>query len=362
MRMVNRPERNPFAIEATPRPVGSGVRSVPLAERPTTPSMEAVRPLVSPPRRAREPLVSISNEGPDLGDRPTPLLPCAPTATDLGPKDRAVLTRLEGASAGEALIVSKEGFQMGRGRDAGVVVDDDAVSRCHAAIKFEENVGYVLVDLASRNGTTVGGIPVTRHVLEDGDVIRMGQRNALRFSFIDEQHEGLLRHLYQSSTCDMLTGAFNRRHFDERFSAEVAYAVRHQTPLGLVVFDLDHFKKVNDTHGHAAGDAVLKHVAAIVTPRLRNEDVFARYGGEEFVVLLRGIDLAGTARAAERLRGATSGARPFFEGKLIPVSISAGCATLTECAAPTTEALFALADRRLYLAKGAGRNRVASAG
>lgn len=326
--------------------------------------MEAVVPSAPrPPKIApRERLVSLIDDGCDTFERPTPLLPGPMPPATAAARDRAVLTRLDGASAGEAVVLSKEGFRIGRDRDAELLVDDEAVSRYHAEVRFEEGVGFTLVDLGSRNGTTVHGARVRQHLLADGDVIRIGPRQALRFSWVDARQEELLVHLFQSSTCDMLTGAFNRRHLDERFRAELAYATRHRTELGLIVFDLDHFKKVNDAHGHAAGDFILRHVAALVTPRLRNEDVFARYGGEEFVVLLRGIDLAGTARAAERLRGAIAGARPIFEGTMIPVSISAGCATLAECDSPSCETLFALADRRLYAAKRAGRNRVSQSG
>lgn len=339
--------------------MGSGVRPVSRPEHPTDPAFVAVRPEEMPPR---ERLVSLVDEEPSGFDRPTPLMPPPPDSRSMV-RDRGTLVRMDGASAGEAIVVPREGSRVGRSRDAELQIDDDSVSRLHALIHHVPGTGFVVEDLGSRNGTTINGGRINgRRELSDGDVIQFGPRASLRFSLVDERQAEFLKHLYVSSTCDMLTGAFNRRHFDERFRVELSYATRHATELGLVIFDLDHFKQVNDTHGHLAGDAVLKHVAAIVTARLRVEDVFARYGGEEFVVLLRGVDLAGTARAAERLRGAIAGARPIHDGRMIPATISAGVTVLSEHAEATAEALLAKADRRLYAAKNAGRNRVVATG
>jgi diguanylate cyclase (GGDEF)-like protein len=313
-----------------------------------------------PAPRARQPFVSISNEGFYEVDRETPLLPTA--SPPAAARDRAVLSRLEGATAGEIFVVPRGGLKVGRGRSVELPVDDEGVSREHASVAFEPGVGWVLTDLGSTNGTFVDGRSASRLVLRDGDVIRFGARSALRFGLVDPQGEELARHLYASSTCDLLTGAFNRRHFEERFQAEVSYAVRHNTELALFLFDLDHFKRINDPHGHAAGDTVLRHVAALVSSRLRMEDVFARYGGEEFAVILRNVDLASAARAADRLRGAVASAHPVHHGTMLSVSISVGCATLAECEVRSCAHLVELADRRLYLAKAAGRNRIATAG
>jgi diguanylate cyclase (GGDEF)-like protein len=128
------------------------------------------------------------------------------------------------------------------------------------------------------------------------------------------------------------------------------------------MFDLDHFKKINDTHGHPAGDAVLVSLAEKVAAGLRTEDVFARYGGEEFAVILRGIDRASAGRVAERLRDRVAHNPVLFEGTKIPITMSVGAAALTDCPDPSAEALVATADRRLYTAKRGGRNRVVATG
>jgi diguanylate cyclase (GGDEF)-like protein len=123
------------------------------------------------------------------------------------------------------------------------------------------------------------------------------------------------------------------------------------------MFDLDHFKQVNDTHGHLAGDAVLKTLALTVKARIRTEDIFARYGGEEFSIILPEIDLHNAQQFAEKIRRIVEGTEFRFEGTLIPVTISMGVATM-DAEEPTAAALIKRADERLYEAKGAGRNCV----
>jgi diguanylate cyclase (GGDEF)-like protein len=126
----------------------------------------------------------------------------------------------------------------------------------------------------------------------------------------------------------------------------------------LILLDLDHFKNVNDTYGHPAGDEILRHLGGIATRALRTEDVFARFGCEEFAVILRGASTRGAGRLAERLREALNQQHAVYEGQEIAVTLSAGCAALSCCATPAPDEVIAIADRRLYAAKQAGRNRV----
>jgi diguanylate cyclase (GGDEF)-like protein len=165
---------------------------------------------------------------------------------------------------------------------------------------------------------------------------------------------------------DPLTRAFNRRYLVERLASEVAYARRHKTALGLILLDLDLFKRVNDTYGHLAGDEVLREVSALVQRLIRAEDVFARFGGEEFVLLVRGIEHVNVGRFAERVRAAVEGLEVGGANAVIKATISAGYASITEVHGDDREPSFPdrllrLADERLYLAKSAGRNRVVGA-
>ena len=179
-----------------------------------------------------------------------------------------------------------------------------------------------------------------------------------RFSVADESQELLLRQLYEASVTDALTGANNREHFDSQLRMELSYSRRHNTDLALLLFDVDHFKRVNDTYGHPIGDEVLIEIARAVRRLVRNEDVFARYGGEEFALILRGIDIAGARSAGERLRSQVEKLTVASDRGPVQVTISVGCASFSTTPEPSTEALVQTADRRLYAAKNSGRNRV----
>jgi len=292
--------------------------------------------------------LDISLRSSDFGSGPTtqPLL-----------RDRAMLLRMDGVGAGQVLSIEQTPFTMGRHATNRLPIDDDSISRFHARFVCEGGL-YFVEDLGSRNGTFLQGKRITRAEIKDDDWVQLGARVAFRFTLTDSRQEGLLRKLYESSTRDALTGAYNRRHFEDRLRAEIAFAVRHATDCALILLDLDHFKRVNDTYGHPAGDEILRHLGGIANRALRTEDVFARFGGEEFAVILRGASTRGAGRLAERLREALSRQHAVHEGQEISVTLSAGCAALSCCATPSPDEVVAIADRRLYAAKQAGRNRV----
>jgi diguanylate cyclase (GGDEF)-like protein len=324
----------------TPRPA-AGVGSVPRMRLASLSDDDG-----SPFQEERT--LDISLRSSDFGATPTsqPLL-----------RDRAMLLRMDGVGAGQVLSVSQTPFTMGRHATNRLPIDDDSISRFHARFVSEEGK-YFVEDLGSRNGTFLQGKRITRAEIRDDDWVQLGARVAFKFTLTDARQEGLLRKLYESSTRDALTGAYNRRHFEDRLRAELAFAVRHATDCALILLDIDHFKRVNDTYGHPAGDEVLRHLAGIATRALRTEDVFARFGGEEFAVILRGASTRGAGRLAERLREALSQQPALHEGQQIATTLSAGCAALSCCATPSPDEVIAIADRRLYAAKQGGRNRV----
>jgi diguanylate cyclase (GGDEF)-like protein len=319
--------------------------------------MPAVRSRPAPRRPAQHPPIA------DVAfDEITEIVPSR--ATDFGEpppvpvaRDCALLLRMDGVEAGRSHSLTEEPCRIGRHVSSELRVDDTGISRCHARIVYE-GAGHVIEDLGSRNGTYVQGQAVMRRRLVDGDWIQLGPRVAFRFSLVDATQQALLEQLYDSSTRDSLTGVYNRKHFDERLRAEVAYCLRHRSDASLVLFDIDHFKGINDRWGHPAGDAVLRQVARLAAQRLRAEDVFARIGGEEFAVVLRGIDLAGAGRVGERLRATVAAVPVVAAAHPVPVTISVGCAALSCCREASAAALFAGADARLYAAKRTGRNRV----
>ena len=160
-------------------------------------------------------------------------------------------------------------------------------------------------------------------------------------------------------TRDHLTGASNRAHFFETAERQLVRALREGGSLALVVLDIDHFKRVNDEHGHGAGDVVLREIARRCKAELRPEDIFARLGGEEFVVLLPCTSLMDASAAAERLRASLAREPIDASGIQLCITASFGCSALDTDPAASLAGLLAAADSALYRAKRAGRDRVA---
>jgi diguanylate cyclase (GGDEF)-like protein/PAS domain S-box-containing protein len=171
------------------------------------------------------------------------------------------------------------------------------------------------------------------------------------------RHETAAADLRRLLTCDHLTGAANRRHFSQAMEREQAHWQELRQSLSLIVLDLDHFKAVNDTHGHPVGDILLRRVAETCTALLPPRGIFARLGGEEFGALLPRHDQAQAITLAEEMRRAIAALEIATPRGMLTATASLGCATLDE-AGGSIEALIALADKRLYAAKHAGRNRV----
>jgi diguanylate cyclase (GGDEF)-like protein len=171
--------------------------------------------------------------------------------------------------------------------------------------------------------------------------------------------EAKTRHLEQEVQRDGLTGLYNRAYFDQMFAEKMTQAKLKGSPLSLILFDIDHFKQVNDNYGHQAGDKVLAGVAKALGGRMRPSDMTARYGGEEFVLLLPDTDAPGAAVVAERLRRRLAEAiHDIGNGSVLHITASAGHATLQPGSQASAEALLANVDAALYAAKRGGRNLV----
>ena len=170
----------------------------------------------------------------------------------------------------------------------------------------------------------------------------------------------LSERLHEMSTRDGLTRQLNHRAIYDRLTEELERSLRYGYPLSVILVDMDHFKEVNDTYGHLAGDAVLREGAAVLRNTLRGVDLLGRYGGEEFLVVLPQVDLEAARAAAERLRKELEGlAVPLPSGSAVKITASFGVASRDELpVSVTSDLLVSLADRRLYEAKAAGRNRV----
>ena len=217
------------------------------------------------------------------------------------------------------------------------------------------SVSYTL----SHEGEHLGELIFRRNqrLLDD----ELAQLESLLSTLLYPMRNALLyRAATRSALRDPLTETGNRIAMDQTLQREIDMARRHLSPLSLLMLDIDHFKKINDTHGHAAGDIVLRAVADSIKSQLRNVDMVFRFGGEEFLILLSNTGRDPAGMVGERLRRAAEAQDYWADGKLIELTVSLGCSTLL--AAESAESLLRRADNALYVAKREGRNRLAMAG
>jgi diguanylate cyclase (GGDEF)-like protein len=269
----------------------------------------------------------------------------------------AYLVVLQGSNVGEMHKVEGPEVVVGRAMNVQVRLNDDGISRRHCRVL---SIGgqVIIEDLGSANGTLVNGEMIQHHALKEGDKVRLGANTMLKFTYQDKLDETFQQQMYDAALRDGLTRSYNKKFFADRLDTEFAYAKRHKSMLSLVMFDVDHFKRVNDNYGHLAGDAVLVHLTRITQATIRTEDILARYGGEEFAVICRGTPLLNAGVLGERLRARVEGETFDYQGTRLPVTISVGVAALPEANVATSPELVKAADVSLYEAKRSGRNRV----
>jgi diguanylate cyclase (GGDEF)-like protein len=278
-----------------------------------------------------------------------------------GPRSEGAITILRGETAGAFHVLEHHQTVIGRDPDVGIAIPDERLSRRHACILRAAGC-FFIEDLGSTNGTFVDGKRVrNRQALEDGCRIFLGPQTVLHFRVHDAVEIETLRSTYALTQRDALTGVFNRRHLQERLWSEVAYARRHGTPLSLILLDIDHFKQINDQHGHAVGDEALRELAQSLSALTRKEDVLARYGGEEFALVARGICRDEVLALAERVRLAVERQSLRTDRGTLTFTVSIGIAHSATGADADGQALLGAADRALYAAKDAGRNSVSIA-
>jgi two-component system cell cycle response regulator len=293
-----------------------------------------------------------------FGDDGTDVFATATTAGSQRFERQFILTVLAGSQMGLACDVESGEVVLGRGEGCTLVLNDPGLSRRHCRL-WKQGDQVFIEDLGSSNGTFVDGQMVQGpRVLDEGARIHLGRQTVLSLSRQDPLERHAARQLYESSMRDPLTELYNRRYFDQRLGEEHAFALRHQRPLSVILLDLDHFKRVNDSHGHPAGDEVLRQVAQLIKRCVRQEDIACRLGGEEFGVLVRVEGREGARAVAERIRKRVEESPVAFAGHLIPITVSAGVATAAEPRLfESPAALLAAADEALYRAKAEGRNR-----
>lgn len=270
----------------------------------------------------------------------------------------ACLVVLQGQRLGQRIDVGDAPLVIGRAPECDFQIMERSISRQHATI-WQEPSGYRIKDLDSTNKTLLNDQPIIEAELKDGDHISIGNC-VLKFMERSSVEARYHEEIYQLATVDPLTGLYNRRQFLELLERELARIANHDRPLTLLILDLDHFKLINDRHGHSAGDIVLRQVATALQAGAREDHIIARIGGEEFAALLpeQGVDTA--SAFAQHLCAKIAALELDEQCGEAHITVSIGVAAWRHDMTAAADLLRA-ADAELYRAKQGGRNRVCSA-
>lgn len=268
---------------------------------------------------------------------------------------QSCLVVIYGLDLGRKYNLEKNTVIIGRSSKCDIQVDQESVSRNHAKL-INNGEDVVLCDMGSTNGTYINDELVHERALSDGNLIKIG-RTIFKFLAGKNIENAYHEEIYRLTTIDGLTQIFNKRYFMETLERELSRSRRYGRDLSLVIFDIDHFKNVNDTFGHLAGDYILKQLAELVKLNIRREDFLARYGGEEFAVILPELEHLQAMHMAEKVVKLVGEYDFVFEGNHIPITVSIGVATLNEDVSEAIE-FIKIADTNLYEAKKTGRDRV----
>ena len=251
---------------------------------------------------------------------------------------------------------------IGRSSQADITIEDDRISRIHCSIEWHGNT-ITIQDKASTNGLYVDSQKVEQAVIAPGVPLQLGH-SIMKIEYKDEVEIKAEKDLFRRASIDILTGAFNREHFFNLASMEIAFSLRHQLVAAIIMIDIDNFKQINDQYGHQMGDYVLERFANIIIENKRTEDLFGRYGGEEFIILPRGeLTKENIYMQCERVRKAVENYEFCFDETCIRLTASLGFHLMKAKSSDIDKMLHELirkADRALYLAKARGKNRTES--
>lgn len=294
-----------------------------------------------------------------MADEPTTRITAADLRQIRRPmvRKRPCLIQYTGDALGRRFLFDAARTVLGRDPDkSDIIVLDDSISRAHVNCHLVDD-SIELEDLNSRNGTFVNDERIEgRTLLQNGDIVRLGSVLFKYFAY-DNIENAFHDQIYRLATIDAATDTFNKNYLVQTLESEFALARAYERPLCVIYFDLDHFKKVNDDHGHGCGDYVLRETCRLAKSCVRKDDVVGRLGGEEFVIVLPNADAAVGAELAERIRTTVEKHCFDFGGRQLQQTVSMGVAQ----ARPGMEHYLELlneADRLLYESKRGGRNRV----
>ena len=272
-------------------------------------------------------------------------------------KSEPALIIVQGDTVGRVIRLKAGRNVIGRHSDSDIPMQQRAVSSAHAEIRVSET-SVILEDLKSTNGTLLNKDKIQRPaVLQAGDLVKIGN---WVFKYVDNKLDAsLAESLHLQTTTDALTGVSNKAYLTTALNSSVEVA-KAGYPLSVIIFDLDHFKKVNDTYGHVAGDFVLKEACRVIKDSVvRSDDVLGRFGGEEFMLIMPDSPLKIATGVAERIRKTLEQHQFNFNNTIIPVTASLGVCSWTP-AYNTATALLEAVDKLLYKSKQGGRNRVSA--
>lgn len=259
---------------------------------------------------------------------------------------------------GSVFELSQSKMSLGRSDENDIVIDIKGVSRTHLGIIIEGQ-RIQLIDLGSANGTYINDKKIdTRVTLRSGDLIKIGH---VTLKFLTKDSIDMKAHqmLIEQATKDGLTGCFNKDYVFKALGREIANAKKGKESLSLIILDIDHFKVLNDSKGHDAGDFVLKEMARIIrNDYLNRRDIFARYGGEEFIVLMLNASAETAFSWANAIRKAIAKHDFSYDKENLRVTVSIGISEFSSDLAITANELFIQADKALYHSKQSGRNKV----
>lgn len=282
------------------------------------------------------------------------------------PERRPALVSLRGELLAVPIPLERNEVTLGRALEADVRVNDSRASRLHARLTSEwdpqtREPRCKLTDLGSTNGTMVNGQLINETILKDGDKIVIGD-HIFRFDMLDEIDREFQQRIHRLLAHDELTGLLTSKSFFSELRREAGRAEAESRPFCVLMMDLDHFKEINDTHGHLVGSKTLEEIGAVIKTALRAGDVAARFGGEEFAAFLLDADYAQGLVAAERVRAAVEQHefpinRPDSVEATHRITISIGISAFPDDATDPIH-LVELADSALYRAKRSGRNRI----
>ena len=278
-------------------------------------------------------------------------------------KGQACFVQYNGTSLGKRLPIQEKILTLGRDANCNICLTEESISRQHAKI-FNEDGDIFIEDLGSSNGTFINDKKISQKMpLRDQDMLKLGN---IILKFYDQYNvDGYIQDkIYQTATVDKMTGINNRSHTLDILKQEYEMSRSSGSPLSLIYYDLDHFKKVNDTLGHDAGDQVLKLITKLIQENLAPEAILGRIGGEEFLAIVPGKDLKASFAICEKFREACS--KKIFSLEITEnnkkktiehnQTISAGIALRDESMSEVKDLMDA-ADKKLYESKTKGRNQ-----